>query len=396
MKQKTSSQPSESFGFLNEPSLRVVMKVLEQNGGSYVVGGAVRNSLMGLEPKDIDLATPIPPHKVEELFVSKGFKVVPTGIEHGTVTVISGDTPYEITTFRKEVALGTGPGGRSAAVTWAETIEEDAIRRDLTMNALYVDIYGNLIDVVGGLQDIRNGVVRFVGDPAERLKEDRLRALRFFRFWANYGAPDARNHQDAIDAIRSFVGKFSVVSKERIGAEMRNLLGARNPVTPVATLRDIKLLEEIAPSVNPDKLLEALCSPKVRNNGWLTVLANCAGGDIKSDWKLSNSEARVIDLIKKATNEDHDVRRGYVFGEDVATAAGSLRELNGHPLPSYERVKHGSLAVFPLCAADFPELSGKELGMALNKAKQFWLSQDASLTKEELLEGSDLDSTPGL
>ena len=177
--------------WLNEPQLQTLFDLLERDGGEVRVnGGAVRNSLMGKPVADVDIATTVLPDEVVKRLEDDGYKAVPTGINHGTVTAVIDGEPYEVTTLREDIETD----GRHAVVKFGTSWQADAERRDLTMNGLYCDRNGSVFDYVGGYADIKNGTVRFIGEAETRIKEDALRILRFFRFFAWYGSgrPDAQ------------------------------------------------------------------------------------------------------------------------------------------------------------------------------------------------------------
>ncbi|MGH6873653.1 MAG: CCA tRNA nucleotidyltransferase, partial [Aestuariivirgaceae bacterium] len=169
--------------WLKDPALRKVLGILNAGGTTRVAGGAVRNALLGLDVADVDLATTLPPEAVTAKAKDAGLSVHPTGIEHGTVTVVANGRPFEITTLRVDVETF----GRRARVHFTDDWEADARRRDFTMNALYCDADGVVHDPIGGYADLERRIVRFVGKPQARIKEDFLRILRFFRFNAQYG-----------------------------------------------------------------------------------------------------------------------------------------------------------------------------------------------------------------
>jgi tRNA nucleotidyltransferase/poly(A) polymerase len=201
-----------------------------------VVGGAVRNTLLGAPVREVDFATTATPDKVTALAGAAGIKVVPTGIDHGTVTLVIDGQGYEVTTLREDIATD----GRHATVRFGRDWTADAMRRDFTVNALYADASGAVHDPVGGLVDIGLRRVRFIGDPAQRIAEDRLRILRFFRFHAEYGS-------GAIDAdgLAASIGARNALrdlSAERIGQEMRKLVVARGAVDVVALMQETGIL----------------------------------------------------------------------------------------------------------------------------------------------------------
>ncbi|WP_112815374.1 CCA tRNA nucleotidyltransferase [Ensifer sp.] len=228
--------------WFSAPSLRRVFDVLNADGGEVrVVGGAVRNSLMGVPAGDVDMATTWRPDEVSERAKGAGIKVVPTGIDHGTVTLVIDGTPYEVTTLRRDVKTD----GRRAEVAFGTDWKADAERRDFTINALYANDKGEVIDDVGGLADIESRTLRFIGNAAERVAEDYLRVLRFFRFFAHYGhgRPDA----DGLRACAQARSRLSTLSAERVWSETKKLLSAEDPGRALLWMRQAGVLTEILP-----------------------------------------------------------------------------------------------------------------------------------------------------
>ena len=212
----------------------------------YAVGGCVRNTLLDAPVHDIDLSTSARPEVVMKLAETAGLRAVPTGIEHGTVTVISGGEPYEITTFRRDVETD----GRRAVVTFSDSIEEDALRRDFTMNALYADAAGVVHDPVVGLPDLEARRVRFIEDADQRIREDYLRSLRYFRFCAWYGDPTDGFDADALDAIARNLDGLATLSRERVGSEVLKLLAAPDPAPAIAIMRATGVLGQVLPGAD--------------------------------------------------------------------------------------------------------------------------------------------------
>jgi poly(A) polymerase len=228
--------------WFEDPALKRVFSLLNADGGEgRVVGGAVRNSLMGLAVSDIDVATTLTPDVVIERAKAAGIKAVPTGVEHGTVTLVIDRKPFEVTTLRADVETD----GRRAKVAFSTDWQTDAERRDLTINALYVDAAGDVVDLVGGLADIEKRNIRFIGDAATRISEDYLRILRFFRFFAYYGSgrPDA----DGLRACAAARSKLQTLSAERVWSEVRKLLSAEDPGRALLWMRTVGSLTEILP-----------------------------------------------------------------------------------------------------------------------------------------------------
>ncbi|MDR6147447.1 poly(A) polymerase [Sphingomonas sp. SORGH_AS870] len=208
------------------------------------VGGAVRDSLLGQTVADIDLATPLSPETVIARVREAGFKPVPTGIAHGTITAVLPDGPVEVTTLRRDVSTD----GRHAVVAFTDDWREDAARRDFTMNALYADpVTAELFDYFGGLDDLKAGRVRFIGDPLQRIAEDHLRILRFFRFHARFGqAID----QAGLDACTQRANDLMALSRERIAAELLKLLVAVRAVPVVALMVEQGIFRAVIPEID--------------------------------------------------------------------------------------------------------------------------------------------------
>lgn len=286
--------------WFNDPALKRVFSLLNADGGEgRVVGGAVRNSLMGLAVSDIDVATTLTPDVVIERAKQAGVKAVPTGVEHGTVTLVIDRKPFEVTTLRADVETD----GRRATVAFSTDWQTDAERRDLTINALYVGESGEVVDLVGGLVDIEKRNIRFIGDAATRIKEDYLRILRFFRFFAYYGSgrPDA----DGLRASAAARSKLSTLSAERVWSEMRKLLSAQDPGRALLWMRTVGALTEILPETEKwgiDAIPALIATEKAL--GWapdpLLRLASIVPPDAKrleamaARLKLANAEAAVF------------------------------------------------------------------------------------------------------
>ena len=234
--------------WLDRPGIMRLLKALDADtGGARFVGGAVRDALLGLPPEDLDLATPFPPEDVVRRLEAAGIKAVPTGIAHGTVTAISSGTVVEVTTLRCDLATD----GRRATVAFTADWAADAARRDFTINALYADpMSGEIVDPVGGEADILARRVRFIGDPLQRIAEDHLRILRFFRFHARFGegAPDAA----ALDACAARANDLMALSRERIADELLKLLALSDPSPTLKLMTARGILAPILPELVAD------------------------------------------------------------------------------------------------------------------------------------------------
>lgn len=224
---------------------RVVTAIMSDGGSARFVGGAVRDTMLGLSVADVDLATPLRPTEVVARLEAAGIKAVPTGIAHGTVTAVSGGRHFEITTLRRDVATD----GRRATIAFADDWQDDAARRDFTINALYADTAsGEIFDWFGGADDLAAGRVRFIGDPAQRIAEDHLRILRYYRFAARFGsgAPDAVSHAAVVAARHC----LRTLSRERVADELQKLLGLPEPLAVVTLMAGDGVLAEILPEAD--------------------------------------------------------------------------------------------------------------------------------------------------
>jgi len=227
--------------------IRLTQALGAAEGKVRYVGGAVRDALLGHPVSDLDLATVLLPDEVSRRVRDVGFKAVPTGIAHGTVTAILPTGPVEVTTLRRDVATD----GRRATIAFTEDWREDAARRDFTINALSADpLDGRIHDYFGGLDDIRVGLVRFIGDPLERIAEDHLRILRFFRFHARFGQgpPDPAG----LSACTARANDLMALSRERIAQEMLKLLAVFDPVPTVRLMVDHAILAPVLPEIDRD------------------------------------------------------------------------------------------------------------------------------------------------
>ncbi|MEQ1754610.1 MAG: CCA tRNA nucleotidyltransferase [Micropepsaceae bacterium] len=268
---------------------RAVMQALAD---ARFVGGCVRNALLGLKVDDIDIATPLTPNEVAACVESRGMRAVATGIEHGTMTVICNSKPFEVTTLRRDVSTD----GRRASVAFTKSWEEDAARRDFTINALYADMQGNVYDYASGIDDLKGRRVRFIGVADQRIAEDHLRILRLFRIHAWYGQGEL--DRVALAACVSARSKLNSLSGERIQREMFKLFAARDPGQIVRVMTDSGVLAELVPGALLLSRFESLCAidlahgfeadAQLRACSLLTELSQAQ--HISGRWRLSNED----------------------------------------------------------------------------------------------------------
>lgn len=306
----------------HRPGLDTLAEVLgAAQGHARFVGGAVRDTLLGLEAHDIDLATIHAPEEVVRRLATAGIKAVPTGIAHGTVTAVSSGTVVEVTTLRRDVSTD----GRHAVVAYTDDWRQDAARRDFTMNALYADpLTGRVFDLFDGLADLAAGQVRFIGDPLQRIAEDHLRILRFFRFHARFG--DALD-EDGIAACVARANDLMALSRERVAAELTKLLVARAAVPVVALMEARGIFRPIVPEVNAsgvdrlralaDREIAAGVAPDAIRRLAALLPADTAES-VGARLKLSNADRKRLLLATAGAGDEGARGLAYRCGIDVA------------------------------------------------------------------------------
>ncbi|WP_369681657.1 CCA tRNA nucleotidyltransferase [Shimia sp. CNT1-13L.2] len=379
-----------SGSWLENEHTQAVCKMLTNAGyQALFVGGCVRNALIGAEVNDIDISTDALPKIVMELAAGAGLNAIPTGIEHGTITVVSGHVPHEITTFRKDVETD----GRRAVVAFSKHVEDDAHRRDFTMNALYADASGIVFDPLGGLKDLDARKLRFIDDADQRIREDYLRILRFFRFHAWYGNPEEGMDAEALAAIAANVDGIDSLSKERVGAECVKLLSAKDPAPALAAMNasgalmrviDGAEIKPIAPLVHFEELFGLEPDPMRR-------LAALGGENLGDGLRLSKKQQRLVGELREETGSARSLAElGYRFGESFAASVMVLRcALLEMPLDTslLAEIQQGVAAVFPIKPKDLmPAYSGPTLGQKLKDLERRWIESNFKLDREALLE----------
>ncbi len=372
------------------------------NGGgeeARVIGGAVRNALLGLPVADIDIATTALPEEVIRRADAAGIKSVPTGIEHGTVTLVLDKHPFEVTTLRED----TETFGRKARVAFGRDWMRDAERRDFTINGLSVDAAGVVHDYVGGLADIAERRVRFIGSASERIAEDYLRILRFFRIHAAYGAgePDRAGY---LACIGGRAGMASL-SAERVRMEMLKLMVASGAAGSIAAMADCGLLQQIiggvaytgplAAMIEVERML-GLPADAMRRLAALAVAVTEDANRIATRLRLSNAEARALDSMghcwwRLAGMDEASARRwlyrlGAVAYRDrlmLAWARAGRGDADGWRRMA-DLPQRWTAPKFPLRAADFISrgiAEGPALGHVMTKAEDAWLAAGFPLEK---------------
>jgi tRNA nucleotidyltransferase/poly(A) polymerase len=374
-------------GILARPDVQAAFALLDADGEeARLVGGAVRNSLIGLPPGDIDIATTALPKVVMKRARKAGLRALPTGVEHGTVTLLFDGTPIEVTTLREDVETD----GRRAMVTFGRSFAHDALRRDFTMNALYADRDGRVIDEVGGLPDLAARRVRFIGDPETRIREDYLRILRLFRFHAAYGeGPLDRAALTASIRLRDGLARLSA---ERIRAELLKLLAARRAAQVVPEIADSGLLGRILPlAPDPQAFARLKAGGETDPMGLLAALAVRIPEDgvlLRARLRLSNAETEHLERLGGLVAALHDKpldraslrRLAHRHGsEPVRLAASVVLARRGAGEPEMAAV--AAALAEPLPALPFTGAMvvaggvrpGPRVGQVLGAAQRLWL-----------------------
>ncbi|MEO8714083.1 MAG: CCA tRNA nucleotidyltransferase [Acetobacteraceae bacterium] len=340
-----------------------------------VVGGAVRDALLGLPVADVDLATPALPAQVMAALARAGLRAIPTGLVHGTVTALAGGRGFEVTTLRRDVETD----GRHAVVAFTPDWREDAARRDFTLNALSMTADGAVFDYFGGIDDLRAGRVRFVGDPARRIAEDALRILRFFRFHARYGrvAPDV----EALAAIRAGVPGLSRLSPERVWSELRRILAGPNARASMTLMATLGILAAVLPEgADPTRLDDALPLDPVLRLAALVVGDAAALAD-RLRWSGAE-RARLLGLrggpVPHPGDDDATLRR--LLADTPADMLIDRAWLAGGDRPNWVGLRTRLLAMprpeFPLAGRDIVALGvapGPRVGELLRSARRWWM-----------------------
>jgi len=379
----------------------VFAAITAAGGETRIVGGAVRNALLGEPVHEIDLATTLEPEATMAAAQAAGLKAHPTGIDHGTVTIVSNGAPFEVTTLRHDVETH----GRHATVAFTDDWQADAARRDFTMNALYASLDGDILDPLGGLSDIFNRIIRFAGDPDTRITEDYLRILRFFRFFAQYGhgAPD----EAGLAACQRLRGGLTQLSRERVGQEMRKLLLAKGAAR-AAGLMNATGVSEALFGCNLDEAMLARLAAIDHANGLapdysLRLAAGlCLSADELGDGlRLPNADVRAIanlrDAMPPSPGLRDNERKVVLYQTGAETFARAVRltwaQIDAAPDDAAWRgllnlAGEWPVPALPVSGADLIAAGlqpGPELGATLRRLEDWWVAGGFTATREELL-----------
>jgi poly(A) polymerase len=309
--------------WLDTPGIGAILAALP---GARLVGGCVRDALAGQEAKDIDLATPLPPHIVMERLEAEGIKAVPTGIAHGTVTAVAQNQVVEVTSLRRDVTTD----GRRATIAYTDDWQEDAARRDFTINALYADpATGEVFDWFGGQEDLKAGIVRFIGAPLQRIAEDHLRILRFFRFSARFAKGGF--HEDSLAACTARANDLMALSRERIAMEVLALLALPDPAPTVHLMIAHGIFKPVLPEIVDAARLarlvvrereQGVAPDPLRRLSALLPSDSQVAEDVGARLKLSNAQRKR--LVTAATPDDGAQPAALAYWVGVESAVDRL------------------------------------------------------------------------
>ncbi len=384
--------------------LKLFRAVESQGGVLRFVGGAVRDALMGMKGFDLDLATDLSPEELVEACSENGIKTVPIGIKFGTVGVIINDNLLEVTSLRKDVKTD----GRHAEVEFTTDWEEDASRRDLTINAVYADEKGNVFDYYNGISDLENGIVRFIGSASQRVKEDYLRILRFFRFYSIFGKGPI--DKKALQACVENREGLKTLSMERLRDEFGKLILTPNVVNTLKIMQDNEILSYILPEThNLDKLafLIKLVDKEELEHEALRRLFILYEPDVElaenlaNRLRMSKSQRQhfvswaEVKICSKDFFDDKTLRRlVYQHGKDFCIDKMLLQSASDlHPIENLHQrivfIRDMVVPIFPLRGKDVLAQGVSEprrIGDILKDIEEIWIASDFALTREELLE----------
>ncbi|ACU48531.1 CCA tRNA nucleotidyltransferase [Brucella microti] len=408
--------------WLNAKPLQALFTALNRDGGeARVVGGAVRNTLLGTGVSDVDLATTHLPEETVRLASEAGFKPVPTGMEHGTITVVVQGYPFEVTTLRRDIETN----GRHAKVAFGTDWKADAERRDFTINALYVTADGTVIDQVGGLADIETRTLRFIGDAEQRIREDYLRILRFFRFFAWYGS--GRPEAEGLRASARLKDGIAQLSAERIWSEMKKLLGAPDPSRALLWMRQAGVLNLVLPEsekwgidaihglvrtqsdlgwqADPLLRLESLVPPdavRMEELGKRMKMSNAERARLEA-WARADavkpglSEQALKKAIYRGSKQAllDRIRLAYAAARHEAVGSDEAMIRAGGVARLLDAAEHYDAPVFPITGGDLLARGiekGPGLGETLRSLETLWIDSCFSLDREALLRKLDRDN----
>ena len=396
------------YNFLKD---KICMKIFsplnEKEDTARFVGGCVRDSIIGLKTNDIDIATKLKPEDVVKILGSESIKVVPTGIDHGTVSVFSKDFNFEITTLRSDISTD----GRHAEVIFSDSWEEDSLRRDFTINSIYLKQNGELYDPHNGVQNLKDKKIIFIGNPDERINEDYLRILRFFRFNAFYGNNNLKLSSDSIKACTKNKNKIKKLSSERVQNEFFKILNSSDPYFIVSIMRKIEILDLLFEHKVETKIFKKLLLIEKENSFSKNHILRFASLALKNK-KINSNNLQMFNFSKKErkdlcllTNQEFEIHnklnksdiKKILYSIDRKTlkdmaklswALSNNRVTNKNWKNVLSQIDKVAIPIFPLKAKDILDYGLEEgpiIGEILKTVEQDWIDSNFEHNKEDLL-----------
>jgi tRNA nucleotidyltransferase (CCA-adding enzyme) len=372
---------------LVNPDLRKLSDLYKQHSHELrIVGGAVRDILMNKKPKDIDLASDALPDESLEMLQNAGIRTIETGLQHGTITAHIDGEDYEITTLRVDVETD----GRHAEVEFTNDWRLDAERRDLTFNAMSLDFDGNLYDYFGGYEDLQSGVARFVGDASERIQEDYLRILRYFRFQGRMAVPDFDTK--TLQSIKKNAPGLKNISGERIWMEMSKILGGKYVVGILDAMEETGVLDNIGLERHDFTELTTVVGNTSDAILRLTALVEDENmlNTLYGYWKFPKSQKLLMEFLlanRDTTLELSFAKKLHAQFDIQKNFVAKLLEYQGQH-DALSELLRWKLPKFPVNGNDLIQMGmrpGEEIGLTISQLKKEWAESDYMLTKDELL-----------
>ena len=396
------------YNFLKDKLCMKIFSLLnEKEDTARFVGGCVRDSIIGLKTNDIDIATKLNPEDVVKILGSESIKVVPTGIDHGTVSVFSKDFNFEITTLRSDISTD----GRHAEVIFSDSWEEDSLRRDFTINSIYLKQNGEIYDPHNGIQHLKDRKIIFIGNPDERINEDYLRILRFFRFNAFYGNNNLKLSSDSIKACTKNKNKIKKLSSERVQNEFFKILNSSDPYFIVSIMRKIEILDLLFEHKVETKIFKKLLLIEKENSFSKNHILRFASLALKNK-KINANNLQMFNFSKKErkelcllTNQEFEIHnklnksdiKKILYSIDRKTlkdmaklswALSNNRVTNKNWKNVLSQIDKVAIPIFPLKAKDILDYGLEEgpiIGEILKTVEQDWIDSNFEHNKEDLL-----------
>ena len=396
------------YNFLKDKLCMKIFSLLnEKEDTARFVGGCVRDSIIGLKTNDIDIATKLNPEDVVKILGSESIKVIPTGIDHGTVSVFSKDFNFEITTLRSDISTD----GRHAEVIFSDSWEEDSLRRDFTINSIYLKQNGELYDPHNGIQNLKDKKIIFIGNPDERINEDYLRILRFFRFNAFYGNNNLKLSSDSIKACIKNKNKIKKLSSERVQNEFFKILNSSDPYFIISIMRKIEILDLLFEHKVETKIFKKLLLIEKENSFSKNHILRFASLALKNK-KINANNLQMFNFSKKErkelcllTNQEFEIHnklnksdiKKILYSIDRKTlkdmaklswALSNNRVTNKNWKNVLSQIDKVAIPIFPLKAKDILDYGLEEgpiIGEILKTVEQDWIDSNFEHNKEDLL-----------